>query len=133
MKRPLLFGILLLVITSSLLAQEKQLSSSLFIQQDEAKETYQCIQIRRGDKITLTGKISLYENDLDEDSESLILASDGGRVFLLKGKLLPELNQFYLTYNETERVTLKGTVLFEGWEEMPAEMEVSYYEPSEKN
>lgn len=133
MKRPLLFGILLLVITSSLLAQEKQLSSSLFIQQDEAKETYQCIQIRRGDKITLTGKFSLYENDLDEDSESLILASDGGRVFLLKGKLLPELNQFYLTYNETERVTLKGTVLFEGWEEMPAEMEVSNYKPSEKN
>jgi len=80
MKRPLLHGIMLLIIASSLPAQAQLLSSSLFIQQDKETEAFQCIQIRRRDKITL-----------------------------------------------------KGTVLFEGWEEMPAEMEVSNYKPSEKN
>ena len=90
-------------------------------------------QIRRGDKITLTGKISSYETGIDEENVSLILTSEGGRIFILKGDLLEELNQLFLTYSETKRITLKGTVLFEGREEIPAEMEVYTYEPSEKN
>lgn len=133
MKKYHLSGILLLIITSSVLAQIHPLSSTLFMEQDKETETYQCIQIRRGDKITLTGKISLYAAGIDEANTSLILTSEGGRIFILKGDLLPEINKFVLTYSEAERITLKGTVLFEGREEIPAEMEVYSYQPSEKN
>ena len=133
MKKYLLPGMLLIIITSSLPAQTQPLSSSLFIQQDKETETYQCIQIRRGDKITLTGKISLNETGKDAENGSLILTSDEGRIFILKGELLPELSNFFLTYSETERIILKGTVLFEGREGIPAGMEVYSYEPSERN
>ena len=103
------------------------------MEQDKETETYQCIQIRRGDKITLTGKISLYAAGTDGENTGLILTSDGGRIFILKGDLLPEINKFVLTYSKAERITLKGIVLFEGREEIPAEMEVYSYKPSEKN
>ena len=136
MKKYLLPGLLLIISTHSLLAQTQPLSSTLFIQQDkdnEETEAYQCIQIRRGDKITLTGRISLFGTGIYEETASLILTSDGGRVFLLKGELLPELTKFFLSYDKTERITLKGTVLFEGLKEMSAEMEVYSYERSKKN
>ena len=131
MKIYLLSGILLIIIASSLPAQTQPLSSSLFIQQDKETEPYQCIQIRRGDKMTLSGTLSMYETG--DNLKYLMLSSDGGRIFLLKGELLPELNNFFLLYNNTERFTLTGTILFEGLDRRPAELEVSAFETSKKN
>lgn len=81
--------------------------------------------------MTLSGTLSMYETG--ENLKYLMLSSDGGRIFLLKGELLPELNNFFLLYNNTERFTLTGTILFEGLDRRPAELEVSAFETSKKN
>ncbi|MDA3939032.1 MAG: hypothetical protein PF693_06965 [Spirochaetia bacterium] len=133
MKQIILSGILFLSIVSFTSAQSQPLSSNLFLQQDKAEDTeiYQCIQIRRGDKITLTGRLSVYDND--EDLNYLILSSDGGRIFLLKGDLIPDLKNFFLSHYKTEKIILKGTILFEGLDRRPAELEVSSFDLSKND
>lgn len=81
--------------------------------------------------MTLSGTLSMYETG--DNLKYLMLSSDGGRIFLLKGELLPELNNFFLLYNNPERFTLTGTILFEGLDRRPAELEVSAYQPFKKN
>jgi len=124
---------LLLIIASALQAQSTPLSSDLFIQQDKETETYQCIQIRRGDIITLTGSIEFINDKTELDQKNLYFTSLGGRGFILKGDLLGEITIFSQSLKETERITIKGTVLFEGLEERPAELEVSRFSPSITN
>ena len=124
---------LLLIIASTLQAQSTPLSSDLFIQQDKETETYQCIQIRRGDIITLTGSIEFINDKTELDQKNLYFTSLGGRGFILKGDLLGEITIFSQSLKETERITIKGTVLFEGLEERPAELEVSRFSPSITN
>lgn len=131
MKKLFLPGTLFLITIFSLYAQTTPLSSSLFNQKDKEEETYQCIQIRRGDKITLSGTLSMYETG--DNLKYLMLSSDGGRIFLLKGELIPDLNQFFLLYNKTEKITLSGTILFPGLDKRPAELDVYSYQPSKEN
>ncbi len=127
MKKHLLSGILLLLITGLLYAQTQPLTSTFFTQQDK-KESYQCIQIRRGDIITLTGKIEFIGEENDLDPKILYFTSLGGRTFILKGDMLPEIKTLYKT--KSDNINLTGKILFEGREDIPAELEVSAFKPS---
>ena len=129
MKKLLLPGILLIITFSLLQAQSAPLSSNLFIQQDKKEESYQCIQIRRGDIITLTGSIGFIDDGTELDQKNLQFTSLGGRTFLLKGDMLSEITTFYKTVSKN--ITLTGKILFEGREDQHAEMEVSSYKVSE--
>jgi hypothetical protein len=129
MKKQFLPGILVLISFSSLQAQSPPLSSNHFLQQDKKEGTYQCIQIRRGDIITLTGRIEVVNKEIESDQENLYFTSTEGRTFLLKGRLLSEIKTFYQTISEN--IILTGKILFEGREEQYAEMEVSAYKVSE--
>jgi len=40
---------------------------------------------------------------------------------------------FYETSLENNNITITGKILFEGWEEIPAEMEVSAFTSSKKD
>jgi len=125
----------LIIFTSfQLSAQSPPLSSSLFIQQDKGEsETYQCIQIRRGDIITLTGKIEFIAGETDSDQKNLLFTSLGGRTFLLEGKILLEMTVYYNKKGENSNITITGKILFEGREDIPAKMEVKSFKPSEKD
>ncbi len=107
-------------VTSTLFSQETPLSSALFNQKET--DAYQCIQVRRGDKIELTGELSL-----KPDSEELVFISLGGREYLLKGDLTLELLYQMKTAENRISITVKGIVLFEGLEERPAELEITGY------
>jgi len=115
-------------------AQTTPLSSNLFIQkakETDKAETYQCIQIRRGDKITLTGYIKFAENKTEPKQKVLSFTSLGGRLFLLKGEHLQKLTDFIKTNNSNLLITIKGIVLFEGLEDMPAKLEVVNFKHSD--
>ena len=115
-------------------AQTTPLSSNLFIQkakETDKAETYQCIQIRRGDKITLTGNIKFAENKTDSKQKVLSFTSLGGRTFLLEGEHLQKLTDFIKTNNSNLLITIKGIVLFEGLEDMPAKLEVVNFKHSD--
>jgi len=134
MKKHILYLTLIIFTTLQLSAQQNSLSSSLFNQKEAGEtETYQCIQIRRGDIITLTGSIEFINEGPELDQKNLYFTSLGGRGFILKGDLLGEITIFSQSLKETERITIKGTVLFEGLEERPAELEVSRFSPSITN
>jgi hypothetical protein len=122
MKKLLIPG-LLLIIASTLTSKSLPLSSNLFFQKDkEGTETYQCIQIHRGDIITLTGNIEIADSKTESDQKDLYFNSLGGRTFLLKGDMLYVIVAFYQTINNN--ITLIGKVLFEGREDQHAELEV---------
>lgn len=129
MKKHILNFTLIISISFSLSAQQNPLSSSLFIQQDKETETYQCIQIRRGDIITLTGSIEFIDGETGSDQNNLLFTSLGGRTFLLKGEILWELTVYYIKILETKNITITGKVLFEGREDLPAKMEVTSFNP----
>ena len=134
MKRIFFSVFLVISIISFTEAQSRPLSSTLFTQKDkgnEEAETYQCIQIRRGDKITLTGIIECVKDDTGSDQKPISFTSLGGRTFLLKGKHIKDLSDFILTREENIIITLKGIVLFEGLDDMPAELEVTDYTNSD--
>jgi hypothetical protein len=120
--------LLLLTMTSTAFTQIQTLSSGLFFQQENETEAYQCIQIRRGDIITLTGEIAFLNKDINEN---LIFTSLGGRIFLIKGELVSKLSEFIQRNNKI--IIIKGKVIFEGLEDIPAEMEVISFEPSKNN
>lgn len=128
MKKLFLPGILLIFTFSSLQAQTPPLSTNIFLQQN-GKEPYQCIQIRRGDIITLTGHLEFINSEVESEKKRICLISSGGRTILLKGKRLSEISTFYQTIDGN--ITITGKILFEGREEQYAEMEVSAYRVSE--
>ena len=114
--------------------QDKPLSANLFNQnRPEGAETYQCIQIRRGDIITLTGSVEFIAGENGKDKENLFFTSLGGRTFLLEGEILLEMTSYYNKKLENKNITITGEVLFEGWEDLPAKIEVTSYKPSEKD
>ncbi|RKX84083.1 MAG: hypothetical protein DRP58_07755 [Spirochaetes bacterium] len=126
--------ILLIMLISFAHTQDRPLSANLFNQKrPEGAETYQCIQIRRGDIITLTGSIEFIAGENGEDKENLFFTSLGGRTFLLEGKILLEMTSYYNKKLENKNITITGEVLFEGWEDLPAKIEVTSYKPSEKD
>ncbi len=134
MKKLILSEVLFLITIFSLPAQSGSLSSNLFIQkakEADEPEAYQCVQIRRGDRITLTGNIKFLEPKTGSDQKTLSFTSLGGRTFLLKGDNLQNLIDFINTSEENVLFTIKGIVLFEGLEDMPAELEVIEFSSSE--
>ena len=132
MKQIFFLVVLIISIISFAEAQSRPLSSTLFLQQDKGEEeSYQCIQIRRGDIIALTGSIEIVNNDIEADLNNLYFTSAGGRTFLLKGEHIKDLSDFILTREENIIITLKGIVLFEGLDDMPAELEVTDYTNSD--
>jgi len=133
MKRIFFLVFLVISMLSFAGAQSKPLSSNLFIEKSKETdkvETYQCIQIRRGDKITITGNIEIVKNKTGSDQETLNFTSLGGRIFLLKGEHLRKLTNFIKTNNSNILITIKGIILFEGLEDMPAKLEVVNFKKS---
>ncbi len=109
-----------LAASAALFSQEASLDSALFIQKES--DAYQCVQVRRGDRIELKGKLSM-----EKGSEELFFESTGERLYLLRGDLASELRILLTEKSDTPEITLKGTLLFEGLEMRPAELEITAY------
>lgn len=86
---------------------EKSISdNSLFVSKSE--ETYQCVRLRRGDKIELTGTVKAFNR---EGEKKFLLITDAGRKYIL------DENSSDLSAFEGKKIRIKSAILFEGNEE----------------
>ncbi len=72
--------------------------------------------------MSLKGRISILPDD--ENVLHLILTSFEGRIFILKGDLVAEVSELFLISQNNDKFTITGTVLHQGFEEIPVELKI---------
>ena len=89
-------------------------------------ETYICIPIRRGDRMTLTGSLSFIDSSVSGTPGDLMLTTAEGRLFLLKGELELQILQILETGRKGD-VSVRGIILFEGWKDRLPQLDVQEF------
>jgi len=79
--------------------------------------------------MSLKGRLSILPDD--KNGSHLILTSFEGRIFTLKGDMVAELSELFLISQNNDKFTITGKVLYEGFEEIPAEFKILEFIPIE--